>query len=84
MSKIDMIDNKPMQQLFKILVRRLRQSNQEQFDYSKNLAQFKTRMIGVVKSVAEDIPPDQKDNFKEEALPFLDTIEDLIRKYSVK
>lgn len=83
-AKIELIDNKAMQSLFKLMIRRLRRSNEEQFIQSKSIKQYQTQLSNIVDGLASGVPEDNREKFREEVMPLLNSVEALVKKYAYK
>ena len=81
-SKIDLLENKPVQALFKILIRRLRQSNKEQFKKSKDIAKYKSHLTNIVDGLSEGIPTNSRRDFRKEVMPLLAEVEAIVKRYA--
>lgn len=79
--KVEGIDNTALRSLLQILIKRLRQANNNQFSHYKNLAEFSDRMMGLVKDASQGIDDGKRDAFREEVIPHLEAIEKLLQKY---
>lgn len=83
-TKIELIDNKPVQSLFKFLIRRLRRANEEQFSRSKQAAHAQAQIMNLIENLAAGIPEQHRESFKDDILPLVEKMEAVVEKYAFK
>lgn len=80
-NKLNQIPNKAVRALLNILITRLRQANITQFEHSKNLKDFRAKMMGIVDTAADGINEKNLELFHKEVTPHIEKIEELLAKY---
>ena len=68
--------------MIQVLVKRLRESNQGQVRYYRDLAHFQDRMAGLMQKAShENMDQTKRDQFSLTVLPLLDQLDELLGKY---
>ena len=82
--KINLIEDKAIKALFKVLVERLRKTTHDQLKQYVSLADFQDRISGVVDSVDLGINEQKREDFRNEVEPLLDKLQYVLEKYNKK
>lgn len=79
--RIDKVDDDVVRSLIDVLIKRLRESNTNQFAHYKKLIDFQDRMSRLMKSAEAGITREKREAFTKEVMPLLDQLERLLEKY---
>lgn len=67
--------------LMRVFMDRLRRANRSRLEQYRSLSEFQDRIAGIVEKARHGINEDRRNEFRAEAGPLLDRLEDLLEKY---
>ena len=79
--KIAKITDRSVTALIRVLISRLKKANEDHMTQYQDMKSFQNRIMGVMTGADSGISPENREKFKEEVMPLLMQIEELLVKY---
>lgn len=79
--KIAKIQDRSVKALIKVLIKRLKQANEEQLEQYQDMKSFQNRIMGVMSGASGGISAENREKFRNEVMPLLAQVEALLAKY---